>query len=152
MDLLPELNTSETAVNVRQFFRKDWPRLVMRSGTTASQLKSPSFDAVPGGPSFENSQENKMMTIFEAQAAVGCVMDTLNSCRSSHKTILEGCYIDGLPNWKVAQKMGYSEAQEQRIKVSACCEFAERLTYFQMRWGTSLPDMQSYKPAQESPR
>lgn len=143
--LLPELDINQTAKSVRKFFRHDWPHYLNRAGTTPAELKSPGFDVMPKSPSFENPQEHKMMVIFDAQAAVACVMNTLRSCREAHREVLSHCYIDGLPDWKVAQKMGYSDAQQQRIKAQACCEFAERLDYYQVKWGIELPELQVYK-------
>lgn len=145
--MLPELDATKTGENVRRFFHHDWPRYMNRAGTTPAELKSPSFDAMPKSPSFENSQERKMMVIFNAQTAIACVMETLKSCREANREVLTYCYIDGLPDWKVAQKMGYSDAQEQRIKSKACCEFAERLDFYQTRFGIDLPELQSFKNA-----
>lgn len=143
--LLPPLDVNKTAENVRKFFHREWPRYVNRAGITPAELKSPSFDAMPKSPSFENSQERKMMVIFEAQTAIACVMETLRSCREANREVLTGCYIDGLPDWKVAQKMGYSDAQQQRIKSKACCEFAERLDFYQAQFGIDLPELQAFK-------
>lgn len=145
MALLPELNKTATAANVRDFFHKQWPRYLNRAGTTVNMLKSPSFDPMPKSPSFENSQEIKMMNIFDAQQSIACVMETIRSCREQHSRVLIYSFIDCLTDWKIAQKMGYSDSQEQRIKLMACCEFAERLTYFQAKWDTDLPDMQSFE-------
>lgn len=144
ISLLPPLDVNKTAENVRKFFHHEWPRYVNRAGITPAELKSPSFDAMPTSPSFENSQERKMMVIFAAQTAIACVIETLRSCREANREVLTGCYIDGLPDWKVAQKMGYSDAQQQRIKSKACCEFAERLDFYQTRFGTNLPELQAF--------
>lgn len=69
--MLPELDATQTAATVRKFFRHDWPHYLNRAGTTPADLKSPSF---------ENSQEHKMMVILEAQTVIACVMDTLRRC------------------------------------------------------------------------
>lgn len=148
--MLPELDATQTAATVRKFFRHDWPRYLNRAGTTARELKSPSFDAMPKSPSFENPQERKMMAIFDAQTAIACVTDALRSCREAYREVLSYCYIDGLPDWKTAQKMGYSDAQEQRIKAKACCEFAERLDYYQAKWDIELSELQVYKSRGDS--
>ena len=145
INLLPELDVTKTGKNVRKFFRHDWPHYLNRAGTTPAELKSPGFDAIPKNPSLENSQEHKMMVILEAQTVIACVMDTLRSCREAHREVLSYCYIDGLPDWKVAQKMGYSDAQQQRIKAQACCEFAERLDFYQTRFKLDLPELQAFK-------
>lgn len=130
-DTLPTIDKAETARKVRKFFKNDWPHLLNYAGTTISKLKSPSFDAAPTGPSYENSSERRMLNIFDAQTVVACVRDAINSCQTAHRDVLAYCFIDGLPDWKTAQKIGYSDPQEQRIKKRACCELAERLQAYQ---------------------
>lgn len=131
MDTLPTIDKAETAKKVRKFFKNDWPHLLNYAGTSISKLKSPSFDAAPTGPRYENGAERQMLNIFDAQTAVACVRDAINSCQTVHREVLTYRFIDGLPDWKTAQKIGYSDPQEQRIKKRACCELAERLQAYQ---------------------
>ena len=63
MGLFPELDEKKTIDNVKNYFKKEFPRLKARSHMNLTNIQSPSFDSVGPGGSFRNHQEEDRKSV-----------------------------------------------------------------------------------------
>ncbi|MEY8737180.1 ArpU family phage packaging/lysis transcriptional regulator [Lactobacillus sp. AN1001] len=120
-----DVDTISTAANVRQFFKKDYPKLLRMAGVSSSYVKSPVLSDEPKAPLFGNSSENKMKKRIYAQQTLECVARALDAIRYESKQILIAVYADKLNVWDVCELIGCERAQYQLKKRKAENEFAD---------------------------
>lgn len=81
MSLLPRINETETQDKVREYLKKDFPRLVMQAGYSMLDVKSPSFGGIGSKSSnVRNSLEDKIVDHFEARPKVIATIRAINNC------------------------------------------------------------------------
>lgn len=120
-----DVDTISTAANVRQFFKKDYPKLLRMAGVNSSYVKSPVLSDEPKVPTFGNSSENKMDKRIYAQQTLECIAKALNAIGYESKQILIAVYADNLNAWQVCELIGCERAQYQLKKRKAENEFAD---------------------------
>lgn len=120
-----DVDVIETSANVRQFFKKDYPKLLRMAGVNSSYVKSPVLTDEPKTPSFGNNSENKINKRIYAQQTLECVTRALDVIRYESKQILIAVYADKLNAWQVCELVGCERAQYQLKKRKAENEFAD---------------------------
>lgn len=135
-DLDLELDSRLTARKADQYLKHDFERYLRLCGAHRADISSPSMSGMPSG-TFANHQEGKLVDGLYAASVVDCIKHTIANCsdydiRKPYKQILIDYYIRGLQNFKIAQKIGYSERQFDHKKQMALCEFADRFEYWKI--------------------
>lgn len=145
-----DINKNKTTQNVRDFFDNEFQTYLNRSGLHRYDLSSPQIDPTGVTAHGGNSQETKMMQIFDYQAKCAAIYKAIEDCTENkkwhkwHRSILHNRYIDELEDWQIAQRLGISSSRYRAIKSNALCEFADRLPVWAYRCGTRLPDLRVY--------
>lgn len=143
-----DIDLQKTADNVRSYLNTDLEMLLRRSGTSRSDLKSPGFQPVVSH-TVSNSQEEKMMKIFDAQRKIEAIINAISNCFSApnkpHKQILTMCYLQLLPDWLVSSKLGYGHTRYNELKIEALAEFADRIESSAATYGVNIKDLHYYK-------
>lgn len=131
MDLFldEEIDEVATRKNVKKFFEKIFPRLVMLSGLDSTQLKSPIVTDMPTNKTVENSNEEKIINMLEAQRIVKEVIKSMKCVRGHGSTILFDIYVLEASNVKTAMKIGFGQANYYRLKRKALLDFADAFMY-----------------------
>ena len=137
MSFMLEVDCQKTAERVDRYLKHDFERYLRLSGKHRTDVSSPTLPGMPGGGSNGNSQENKVIEGAYAGQVVAAIAATIRNCsdydeRKPYKRILIDYYINGLQNFKIAQKIGYSERQFDYKKKMAQCEFADRFEYWKI--------------------
>nr|WP_278773201.1 ArpU family phage packaging/lysis transcriptional regulator [Limosilactobacillus mucosae] len=140
MDLGLEIDSKETAANVRRFWTHGINRYLYQAGLHRNQLKSPTLSLAGGGGSTGNHAEDRLISGMQAQRMCDCIRDTLENCEPLTYQIISAVYIEGLKDWQMADKLCYSSSQYQYIKRGCMCEFAERFEGFERRYGFDEDD------------
>ncbi|USS86480.1 DUF1492 domain-containing protein [Fructilactobacillus cliffordii] len=125
MALIPEIDREATIKKTKNFFKKVWPRIVLQSGLTAMSLRSPEITDMPTSAPTGNANEKLMVRMLERQDDVKNVIRCINSLEAKKKEIMRASYIDNIPNWKIAQQLGYSEPRYYQLKNEALVDFAD---------------------------
>ena len=137
MSFMLEIDAQKTAERVDRYLKHDFEHYLRLSGKHRTDISSPTLSGMPGGGSNGNSQENKVIEGAYAGQVVAAIAATIRNCsdydeRKPYKRILIDYYINGLQNFKIAQKIGYSERQFDYKKKMAQCEFADRFEYWKI--------------------
>lgn len=140
MDLFPDVNYKETAINTRNFLDHKLPRILRIANENPGCLKSPAITGMPANHDGGNHNEEKLVKYITAKEMLRGISKALNNCSYTSFIILEGKYIKGLQDWQITQKMGYSKARYFQLKDEALNEFADRL-----ETQKSCPDLHVYK-------
>ena len=130
MDLFDEeVDELATRKNVRKFFKKIFPRLIMLSGLDSGQLQSPTLSDMPTSKPVGNTNEKKIINMLEAQRIVKEVINCIKCCRGHGSTILYDVYLLNIADWKTANKIGYSHARYQDLKNQSLLDFADAFMF-----------------------
>ena len=130
MDLFDEeVDETATRKNVKKFFKKIFPRLIVLSGLTPTQLQSPTLSDMPTSKPVGNTNEKKIINMLEAQRLVKEVINSIKCCRGHGSTILYDTYVLNIDNWKTANKIGYSHARYQDLKNQSLLDFADTFMF-----------------------
>ena len=130
MDLFDEeVDETATRKNVKKFFKKIFPRLIVLSGLTPTQLQSPTLSDMPTSKPVGNTNEKKIINMLEAQRLVKEVINCIKCCRGHGSTILYDTYVLNIDNWKTANKIGYSHARYQDLKNQSLLDFADTFMF-----------------------
>ena len=131
MDLFSdeEVDEAATCKNVKKFFKKIFPRLIMLSSLNYQQLQSPKLSDMPISKPVGNTNEKRIINMLEAQRLVKEVINCINCVRGHGKTILFDVYVLNVADWKTANKIGYSSARYQDLKNQALLDFADAFMY-----------------------
>ncbi|WP_201336161.1 ArpU family phage packaging/lysis transcriptional regulator [Lactobacillus nasalidis] len=131
-----EVDPQKTGEAVDRYLKHDFERYLRLSGKHRTDISSPSMNGMPSG-SPGNAQEAKIIEGTYAGQVVNAIVATIQNCsdfdyRKPYKQILVDYYIRGLQNFKIAQKIGYSDRQFDFKKRMAQCEFADRFEYWKI--------------------
>lgn len=69
-----KINERATEERVRRFFKNDFKRWMLLSGTSLADLQSPSINDMPSSPSYGNSNEEKLAANIDAKTIVAEVV------------------------------------------------------------------------------
>ena len=131
MDLFLDEEVDEVATrkNVKKFFEKIFPRLIMLSEFSSTQLQSPTLSDMPASKPVGNTNEKKIINMLEAQRLVKEVIKSMKYVCGHGSTILFDVYVLNIDNWITANKIGYSSARYQDFKNQALLDFADTFMY-----------------------
>lgn len=129
-----ELDPQLTARKADQYLKHDFERYLRLCGAHRTDINSPSMSGMTSG-TFTNHEEDKLVEGLYAASVVDCVRATIANCsdfdiRKPYKIILVDYYLKGMPGFKIAQKVGYSDRQFANKKQMALCEFADRFEFW----------------------
>lgn len=125
MDLLPIVNKEATEDIVRTFLDIDFPRYVLKAGSSMVDVKSPSFSSLPPSTKAGNSVEDNMIEHIDAPKIVNAVIDAINRCPDIYKQILRLKFILQLTDEQVNARLPYGRAQYYRLKAISMLYFAD---------------------------
>lgn len=148
-----ELDQRLTAHKVDQYLKHNFEQYLRQCGAHRADISSPSMSGMPSS-TFGNQQEEKLVEGLYAASVVDCIKHTIANCadgdiRKPYKIILVEYYLNGMPGFKIAQKIGYSDRQFANKKRLALCEFADRFEYWKQVFKVQdQPCLQVTKSAQ----
>lgn len=126
MGLLRQVDTDRTEKNVKNYFEKEFPRLVLQAGYSMLDVQSPKFDVTGiSSLSGDNSTENGMISHFEAQRLVKATVKAINRCPLIYRKILRAVYLNDQPDITTQMSLGYQHAQYNVKKKKAYLYFAD---------------------------
>lgn len=149
-----DIDQYQTAEKVRKFFKYNFPQYLVRAGYHRTDLSSPQLDITGVSAHGGNSAEQKMASIFEAQDKCKAIYQAIDACfdsaRQPFRTILKSLYIDELENWKIADKVQYSDSRYDDLKRYALCNFADTIDTFKLYYDVNFPELKVFKKSGES--
>lgn len=129
MGLPLKTNKSKTIKKVRHFFQDDdeFPRIVRLAGPD-KELKSPHID-ITGvrGSGAGNATENRYLMHAHYQTARDIVDFAIRSMPEVQQTIMFYKYVQPIPVWQVANKVGLEKSAFNELDKKACLDFADYL-------------------------
>lgn len=124
MELFPQIDERRTINNAKKFLKNTFPQWVLQSGLSTSDIQSPTISDMPSSAPVGNSNERKVLKMIERQDDVKAVLKSINAPSRFERMILREVFLNHMPDWKVANKIGYSIAREQSLKKHALLNFA----------------------------
>lgn len=137
MILLPVINEKETKINVREYFNKEFPRLILQAGYSMSEISSSHFSLAPSYNMNISRNEDVVINGLEAQETVKATIKAIKICPGIYNKILLSVYVKGIANNDVEMLLGYSHAQYNRLKGKSFVYFADAFS--------SIRDFRVYK-------
>lgn len=120
-----DIDKRKTISNVKEYFKKDYPRLRARSQMDISNLQSPTFNIVPREIVSYNSQENNIMSGIQSKELVQATYKAINELPELYKTILKNVYLLDQSNAIAMELTGYGKSQYAVYKNKALLYFAQ---------------------------
>ena len=149
VDLPIDIDQKLTAGRVRNFFKYNFTKYLIKAGYHRTDLSSPQLDLTGVASHGKNSAEMKMAAIFEAQDKCKAIYKAIDHCsdssRQPFRTILKSLYIDGLEDWQVALKVQYSDSRYSDLKRYALCQFADTIDTWKTVYDVSIPELRIFK-------
>lgn len=126
MGLLPRVDEKATQDNVKEYLKKEFPRLVVQAGYSMLEVQSPSFGGIgSNGNNVRNSIEDKIVDHFNARSTVLATIRAINHCPEKSSSILRKLYIYGMTDAEVERSSIYSHSTYQTKKKDAWLWFAD---------------------------
>ncbi len=126
MILQASFNEKQTKANVRHYFDKELPRLILQSGYSQNEIRSSHLSLAPSfGINLNDRSEDIILNSMEAQEIVKGTLRAINLCHDPYRKILLNVYINEASNNNVQALLGYSHAQYNRLKGKAFICFAD---------------------------
>lgn len=126
MGLLPRVDEKATQDNVKEYLKKEFPRLVVQAGYSMLEVQSPSFGGIGSkGNNVRNSIEDRIIDHFDARPTVIATIKAINNCPEKPSWILRQLYIEGMTDSKVEIASNYSHSTYQDKKKIAWLWFAD---------------------------
>lgn len=119
------VDLGKTAVNVKRFFKKEYPRMCRVAGVNPSSIKSPSIDDMPKSAGFGNSVEEKVVNHLEKLEQVRLVLKAISYCDATSQFILIESMIQHNSNDIVSEELGYMPSRYSDYKAYALQAFAD---------------------------
>lgn len=119
------MSDQKTAYNTRHWLKGDFQMFLKKSKLATVLPSSMQLSDMPGGgPAV--SVDDKLVGYFEAKVVVDTVCNVFSVLGHKQKRILELCFIDGLEDWQVMERVEIeSEPTYYRTKQKALVAFAE---------------------------
>lgn len=124
--LLREVDFYQTRKNARKVLKK-FRRYERIAGAALIDVRSPIISDMPKKTSNENGTEKAMLHLINAEAERDAIIAGLMSLRLTNRQVLyyTFCSKDPFSNQRIADELGYSVRQIERMKSEALVEFAE---------------------------
>lgn len=148
MLLFREIDIPATCDRVDGFLRHDLDRLLLMSGRSLTDLKSPTLSDMPGGGHSGNHVENTLIRGLDAETEVQAVHHALRSITDPAKSAIVRLYIVREP-WRVAEdNLHTSRTQLSKWRRRGLLCFADSFDFWQRSLGCSpLIDLHIYQNA-----
>ncbi|USS93990.1 DUF1492 domain-containing protein (plasmid) [Fructilactobacillus ixorae] len=130
MKLFDDVDEKRTLYRTKKFLTVTFPKIRMQSGLSSIDLQSPTISDMPSSAPYGNSNERKWLRMLERQDEVKDVIRAINSTSSISKFILRSCYLDGLSNWQVSQRLNFGNTRFAELKNKALLEFATAIEVY----------------------
>lgn len=128
------INDKQTQSNVISFFKNDLERLLLLSGSSLTDVSSPSFEGFGiHGSSPDSMQENKIIDGIDADAELRSVADALRHLSSDEERVLNDFFLRKLTWNEVANDLSYSRGTINEIRQKALIHFADAFTFWQLK-------------------
>lgn len=126
MLLLREVDFSQTRKNAR-YVLKNYRRLDRIAGRSKIDVRSPIITDMPRTPSNGNKSEDAFIQRLDVETERDAIIAALMALKLTSRQILHYsfCLQDQYSNLRIADEMGYSVRQIERMKSDALVEFAE---------------------------
>lgn len=116
---------------IDKFFKRDLDKLILMSGRSLTDLKSPVLSAEPGHSNRSGAAETAIIRGLNAEAEVHAIHNAITSLDQVSQAILLGLYIDHL-SWHTLQNSLYVEkTQFSKLRQHALLCFADSFDYWQ---------------------
>ncbi|EOH86713.1 ArpU family phage packaging/lysis transcriptional regulator [Enterococcus pallens] len=124
--LLKEVDFHETRKNARAIL-KSFRRLERIAGRSLIDVRSPIITDMPRIESYGNRSEDALIQVADAEAERDLVITALMALGLTSRQVLHYTYCsrDHYSNRRIADELGYSVRQIERMKSDALVEFAE---------------------------
>lgn len=124
--LLREVNFRETRSNARKIL-KNFRRLERIAGRSLIDVRSPIITDMPKSEPYGNKAEDAFIQVADAEAERDAIIAALMALGLISRQILHYTYCsrDHHSNRRIADELGYSVRQIERMKSEALVEFAE---------------------------
>lgn len=119
------VDLGKTAVNVKRFFKKEYPRMCRVAGVNPSSIKSPSMDGMPKSEGFGNSAEEKAISHLGKIEQVELVLKAIRYCDATSQFILIESMVQHKSNDIVSEELGYMNSRYSDYKSYALQAFAD---------------------------
>lgn len=119
------VDLGKTAVNVKRFFKKEYPRMCRVAGINPASIKSPSMDGMPKSEGFGNSAEEKVVDHLGKLEQVELVLKAIRYCDATSQFILIESLIQHKSNDIVSDELGYMNSRFSDYKAYALQAFAD---------------------------
>lgn len=132
MNHLRDIDFDKTADNVDKLLRKKLPSLVLRCGSSLTELSSPKLSLAPSHTNKTDIQENLIVDSVSIQKIVDAIHKTIFHCSNNSKIILINYYLLNRTQEQVIMLLPYEKSQYYKVlKPIALVEFADRYDYWQ---------------------
>lgn len=121
---LKEINERATEERVRKFFKNDFKRWMLLSGTSLADLQSPSINDMPSSQSYGNSNEDKITSNIDAKVVMAEVVRVVNSLETRQRKTLTLHHLQGRDLTEVSEAIQRTNRQCHRILNKAYLAFA----------------------------
>lgn len=121
---LKKINERATEERVRRFFKNDFKRWMLLSGTSLADLQSPSINDMPTSPSYGNSNEEKLAATIDAKKIVAEVVRVVNSLETRQRKTITLHHLQGRDVAEVSVAIQRTDRQCHRILNKAYIQFA----------------------------
>lgn len=125
MALLPAEDKRATVDAVREFFDKEWPRIVNMAGVSFATLKSIEITDMPSSPKYGNGVDEKFADHAWASDIVDEVVRVIRNMPARESKLMRNRYINQM-NWENAAAASYvSTRRGMEIMEQAMLYFAD---------------------------
>lgn len=131
--LLPEININETRKRVNDFLNHDFQRLLLMSGRSLTDLRSPQLTLAPGHSNSANGVEVSLIRGLDAEATVRAVHHAIYHLPETYQLIMKDKYIYSMKDWQVEEALRYGHTQYNHLKRRALLYFADSFDFWQER-------------------
>ncbi|WP_125588368.1 ArpU family phage packaging/lysis transcriptional regulator [Companilactobacillus jidongensis] len=132
LSILPAIDKAATIQNVREFFYKDFPRLVAQSHINLSYIQSPNFNRTGNKDNVRNTQEDQAITQINAKDIVIETMRIINNFPKEYKVIIKSGFINNQTNLDMCDLIGCGSTKLNQLKKNALVYFADAFTYIDL--------------------
>ncbi len=127
---LPKLNEKATGNQVKDFFRREYPRIARLAGKNPTELKSTNIDDMPKAPQYGNHVEDNVIEFSNNQLEYLRVVNAIKGCSMISQQIILYDLIQGYNVGWVSAALKYSPQRYNDLKKYAMNEFADTYEYW----------------------
>lgn len=131
MGLFRDIDVPKTCNKVHKFLTKDLDRLLLMSGRTLTDLRSPQLTLAPGSTNRGNSNEDRLIRGLDAELEVRAIRNTINRLPETSKIIITDMYIYKMSSQQCKEAVRYESSRYYDLRRRAQLAFADAFDYQQ---------------------